>query len=309
MKRILASLLALWFAYVPAHAGSMALLGSGSVTGGGGGGGGYTGPGDTVASNWKAWWGLRAFSAAYAAPGNNPAIDVQTTGGGSNTTINILTDGSLDVASLATWIGLHGTAVVVKLWDQSGNGNHLTNSFGGSPTIQNGSVTGFSNTARPAVVFAGAQSVHTPNSSSVLNPALTYYGTFIVPGTGESGIMGSSTAASAELISNNSADTINIYANSAAVSKAATHNVWHTGQGLFAATGTNSLVNVDGVDGTTGTSPGTFGWPSGSPVVLGVGNFGDFFTGNWVEGGVNASDYGSTARGTINSQAKTWWTY
>jgi len=82
----------------------------------------YVGPGD-VDSNWFAWWGLRGYSAAYAAPGNNPAIDViDDPTGLITTTINILANGDLDIASI---VALGYTVKIWKFYDQTGNGRHF----------------------------------------------------------------------------------------------------------------------------------------------------------------------------------------
>src|SRR2546423_14600730 len=58
---------------------------------------GYSGLGEIATA--AAYWGLRGYSAAYAAPGNNPAIDiVKASDGPALMTINILSNGDLDVA-------------------------------------------------------------------------------------------------------------------------------------------------------------------------------------------------------------------
>jgi len=83
----------------------------------------YTGPGDIVPGA-TVWGGLRAYTAAYAAPGTNPAIDiVKASDGTAEQTINILSTGALDVATIAAL----GYAVKIKkVYDQTGNGRHLT---------------------------------------------------------------------------------------------------------------------------------------------------------------------------------------
>lgn len=80
----------------------------------------YSGPGDVI-SGAIGWWGLRGYNKAYAT-GTNPALDLDS-GAGSTVTINILADGTLDVATAAPLVA---TYKVSKLYDQSGNGRHLT---------------------------------------------------------------------------------------------------------------------------------------------------------------------------------------
>src|SRR5580765_4648404 len=84
----------------------------------------YVGPGDIA--TYSFWGGLRGYSAAYAAPGTNPAIVVYDTATDLiSTDINILSDGTLDLASLATFVGLHGSVAIGKVYDQTGNGKHM----------------------------------------------------------------------------------------------------------------------------------------------------------------------------------------
>src|SRR3954462_605040 len=84
-------------------------------------GGGYTGPGDVVSGAF-AWFGLRGYTAAYST-GSNPAVDLVDQAGANPITINILSNGRLDVASINSWVTANSvsTIKVAKLYDQSGN--------------------------------------------------------------------------------------------------------------------------------------------------------------------------------------------
>jgi hypothetical protein len=87
----------------------------------------YTGPGD-ISSGAYAWYGLRGYSAAYASPGTNCAIDIKDQAGANPLTcIAILSNGNLDVATIAAWVTAHSvtTIKVSKLYDQSGNSFHM----------------------------------------------------------------------------------------------------------------------------------------------------------------------------------------
>jgi hypothetical protein len=265
------------------------------------GGGGYTGPGDIV-GGWLAWVGLYAFSAADAATAG-PQIDLYDQAGNNPITIHVKTDGTLDLSAISTWASTNfvTTILISKMYDKTGNGNHVTSSsFTTAPTLLTGSVTGLASN-RPAISSAGSKVMKSATAGSTTNQPIILNSTFIVPGTAEVGIHGFSIGASAELISNNSADTVNIYANGAgSVDKAATHNVWHSAQGIF--NGASSLVHVDGVDGSTG-NPGTLGWPSGQSWSILQGNFGDPFIGNATEFGIRT---GTTSNATLGSTAKAW---
>jgi hypothetical protein len=69
--------------------------------------GSYTGPGD-IASGASLWVGLRAYRASYAT-GSNPALIVRRAKDNTTQTINILSNGALDVASAASFAGTDAT--------------------------------------------------------------------------------------------------------------------------------------------------------------------------------------------------------
>lgn len=91
---------------VPAWAGQMTLLGAG-LPGAAGPPPGYNGPGDVVSGS-NAWYGLRAYNAAYATGSNNAA---QLRRASDNTTSNIviLSSGDFDTASAVTFGGTDAT--------------------------------------------------------------------------------------------------------------------------------------------------------------------------------------------------------
>jgi hypothetical protein len=72
---------------------------------------------------------LARFTAAYASPGTNRAIDIEDQDGANFfTCVHILSNGDLDVASIAAWVTAHSviTIKIPKLYDQTGNGVHVT---------------------------------------------------------------------------------------------------------------------------------------------------------------------------------------
>jgi hypothetical protein len=87
-----------------AHADDMLLLGVGQK----GGGSSYQGPGNIV-SGATAFYGLRAYNAAYAT-GSNNAINVRRASDNSTSNIVILSNGNLDVATAASFAGTDATA-------------------------------------------------------------------------------------------------------------------------------------------------------------------------------------------------------
>ena len=86
----------------------------------------YTGPGDL--QTFAGWWGLRAYSGATA---GNPCAVVAATRGGATTIINTLANGNFDSVSANTAMG-GNTGFVSQLYDQTGNGFHLTQSTSGN---------------------------------------------------------------------------------------------------------------------------------------------------------------------------------
>ena len=86
--------------------------------------GGYVGPGDLTPGA-VIWCGLRAYNAAYAAPGNNPCIEITDSAGNNALTVNILSTGLLDYATLNAWIAAHGTPFVYRWYDLNGHNTPL----------------------------------------------------------------------------------------------------------------------------------------------------------------------------------------
>lgn len=116
----------------------------------------YAGPGDIVPGA-VYWYGLRGYSAAYAAPGTNCAVDIEDQAGGNLfTCVHILSSGDLDVATISAWVAAHSVTTIyaVKLYDQSGNGAHITTASGltANPTIALNAIG-----SKPALAYAGGQ--------------------------------------------------------------------------------------------------------------------------------------------------------
>src|SRR5882757_9830332 len=116
----------------------------------GSGGSSYSGPGD-ISSGALAWWGCRGYNAAYST-GSNPAMDVVDTATGLiTTTVNIKTNGKLDTATI---LGLGYAVSVKKLYDQTGNGVHVTQAtLSAMPAL---TLSGLG--SEPVMTFASASS-------------------------------------------------------------------------------------------------------------------------------------------------------
>ena len=104
---------------------------------------GYTGPGNIVTGA-TGFWGLRGYNAAYAT-GSNPGIDIRNAADTTTTTLNILSDGSLDVASVP---GTGGPFRVSKVYDQIGTNHFVQTDHAVRPTLLLNAIG-----TRPAMVF------------------------------------------------------------------------------------------------------------------------------------------------------------
>jgi hypothetical protein len=129
----------------------------------------YVGPGDILAGA-KAFYGVRGYNNAYAAPGTNPALTLVDQAGGNSQVFNILPSGSIDVVGIAAWVAAHSvtTIQISKLWDQSSNNWHFdTTGTGIWPVLVLGTL---SVNGRP--VITGQTSGHITQT-----PNLTFSGT------------------------------------------------------------------------------------------------------------------------------------
>lgn len=258
--------------------------GAGAYVAVGGGGGGYTGPGDIVAFNY--WWGLRAYSAAKAAAA--PAVlDLLDQAGANAITINLLTTGQLDTASIATWVAAHSvtTIKVTKIYEQVGT-NHLTQAtLANMPTLN---LTGGPGGSFAALLFTRASS-QTISSGALTGGATQPISMSVVAErTGTTGSFNTVIGVgAAEVLFNNAANGLGGYAG--AVLADTTHSAdsaWHAAQVLFSATGS---VVVDGNTPVTG-SIGSGAVTAGAVIGNGVGGFLD---GRFMEAGLVMSDISS----------------
>ncbi len=274
-----------------------------------GGGGGYIGPGDISAASW--WGGLRGYSSAYST-GSNAAIDIVDQAGANLLTVNVLSNGTLDVASIATWVSVNSvtTIKVTKLYDQSGGGLHgVQATLAAMPVLVLGPITGLASN-RPSLQFAGAQAMISSNrSAGTLNQPFTL--STVSNRTGNTaafqGIMALGNAVA--LGFDSTARVVSSAGGASAFGVSAANNAWHSFQGVF--NGANCLVNTDGIDGSI-VNGGTGAWATGSSVWFGEDSFGNTVTGNIQEGGVfptNFTTSGANLSGQMNTNQKTYWGY
>lgn len=257
----------------------------------------YVGPGDIV-SGATGWWGLRGYNKAYADPGNNPAIDVVDTATGlTQTTINILANGKLDVDTISAL----GYAVSIKKWyDQTGNGNHMPqatladmftitlNFIGSLPCAVSTSASGYtmapsSNFTPPYTISAVAEQDTATTNQYVFTDA---GGNLFAPGF-------SSTPNLVEFTTNGGGTNF--------TATGATTGALNAYQMVFNGASSISYINGAQTSGNSGTTQST-GFVL-SQWIFSVGLVGRFFEGGIWNGtlftGTNASD--------MNLNQHTYW--
>jgi hypothetical protein len=255
------------------------------------------GPGNIVPGA-RSWVGLRAYNTAYAT-GSNPALDLHNDATGAFVaTINILDTGALDVATAATVIA-GGASRIGKLYDQTGNGNHLT-----QPTNANRPTLTLSGLGSlPVMTFNGTNS-HIRNTTTFENaPGATI--SAVANGV-SNGAQQSLCLAGQQIGYNNSgANTVFLYAGGV-LTAPATDGAWHAIQGVFGTTTSNSILNVDNVSTTGNAGTDITGVAS---VNLGATDIGSqAFLGKIAEAGYWATTAFSGANCTaVNANQHAYW--
>jgi hypothetical protein len=238
----------------------------------------YTGPGDINGAA-VAWYGLRGFNAAYCT-GSQPAIDVVDAATGAiQTVINITTAGKLDTAAITAL----GYAVrVKKLYDQSGNGRHVSQAnLALMPALTLNAIG-----TLPGMTFTSARTDKLLSSATVTQ-AQKFTVSVVAKRTAvnsNDGIFYSSAIGFAVMFGATSGNMA-LYAGAGGILTPATENAFHAAQGLFDAA--NSVMYIDGVLGAA-ANPGTTG-ASGENLCVGTGVSGGT-SGVILEAGLWAGD-------------------
>lgn len=260
---------------------------------GSGGGGGYTGPGDVVSGAY-AWWGLRAYDAAHAT-GSTPCLDLVDGSGNNPITINILSTGALDVASINSWVTTFSVATirVLKWYDQTGNNRHLSRALASAPQLVVGAVGSFPAT----MVFATGKQFASPAGFTIASQPMTAYSGALITSNASIGMMLGN--------GNNWEFAINTtpalrLKNNTATAHATTlsTSTWYGFQGMYNGASSVGTVSAAGLNSgnpvNTTVSPGTVGLAS-STMTVGNDSFSQQFIGSMVELGIWASDITGTS--------------
>lgn len=257
----------------------------------------YTGPGDIVSGAYF-WGGLRAYNAAYAT-GSNPALDLVDQAGANPLTVNILSTGRLDVASINTWVTANSvsTIKVTKLYDQTGNARHVVEATLTNMPVLN--LTGFG--SLPAIVFTAASS-HRLKSTGTYTLSQPNTFSFVYNrtsgGSNFQEALGFQNDATIFMPSGGGANTLYLQANSGSADVTATVATWHAVQGIFNSA--SSAAYVDG-SGTTGLNPGSSGVTTRAIFIAGQPSLANYYGGSIAEFGIWNSAFNATQAGDMNT--------
>jgi len=215
---------------------------------------GYVGPGDT--QSFLIWGSVaRGYSAAYAAPGNNPAFTIVDSSGANSTVINVLSTGLTDTAAVSAFIGLHGTPSVTKLWDQSGAGNHWTQAtVANMPTLSLSAINSL-----PTMVFVAANSMVLKSGTFA---AVAQPFTFLAVAKRTTAINGNYLASNdsdVQLGGTTTANETQFYAAGNITSTAGNDNLFHVSQGASVSGAFAATLNIDGATQAVGSATGAIG--------------------------------------------------
>lgn len=250
------------------------------------------GPGDIVTGA-LAWWGCRGYNSAYAT-GSNPAMDVVDAATGlTQTTINIKADGSLDNATI---LALGYAVVVKKLYDQTGNGNHLTQAtLANMPALTQSAVG-----ALPAMTFSS----HRLTRASI-SQAQPYSISAVTKRT-------TASAWNAILVVDNdlaglffkpSGGEIALNAQSVLTKSGVTENTWHALNAV--ANGASSTIDADG-SSTTGNA-GAIAIAGAHTMTLGSDTSNESLIGLIAEAGLWPSGFSGANITSMSANQHAYW--
>ncbi|SEE51591.1 hypothetical protein [Bradyrhizobium lablabi] len=254
----------------------------------------YTGPGDII--SFLAFGSVaRGYSAAYAAPGNNPAVTIVDNVGAHSTIINILSTGLIDTAAISSFIASFGTPTISKLWDQSGTGNHwIPANTGVATTLALSQINGL-----PAMIFSGASqcNLKTGVFAAQANP-FTFMAVGSRTGSATNQCYVGTSDVNCQLFGSNVANTKGLYAGTTTLTTTGGNadGSFNVMQGTF-TNSTASTLNVTGATQATGTNPGANGITGAGTIQIGAASAnGNLLNGSVAEAGVYAAVYNSTVQ-------------
>jgi hypothetical protein len=251
------------------------------------------------------YYGVQAYNAAYAAPGTNPCCDIETNAGGSLTTINILSTGLVDTAAINAFLAAHSNvACITKMYDQTGNGRHLTQTVSTSimPTF-------IGNTQNGVPIIEGATDQWWESGTS-FTQSIPFTMMFVgkCTGSGDQRVMtfGNASPLFGYQTPSNLSNTTWLFHNPGpGFTATATDNAFNC---ILALTNdTSSKLVVNGASTTGAAGPG--GLTGGDTfALLAMSGGANPFTGKFVEAAVWLSDVTGSAS-IITSSVRSRWNF
>lgn len=266
----------------------------------------YVGPGDVVSSA-VAWWGLRAYSAAYAAS-LGVIANVCTPLDAVCADVSSDANGNFNLAGAATLLCNNTSSIctVKKLYDQtlsglcSGSCDLENGTIGSRPTlVVPGAANGCTSVAAYCMAFASGNvlEVNASLTSAISVPAtMTAVAIRTASFVAYSGILGNASGNEALYFYN--ANDITLYWGGNNILTGVNDSAWHAMQGIAAASGS---VNADGLTAAVSASSQISG-------QLEIGNVGgEPLTGNISEIGLWAAGFTSGQISSMNSNQHGYW--
>jgi hypothetical protein len=260
----------------------------------------YSGPGDVV-SGALYYGGLNAYNATYASPGTNPCADLRRLSDSATMTMNILATGAADVATAQTWVG-GSSAVITKLYDQTGNSHHVTQATTTQQPALTFGASGLGSN-QPAITFVLANNQFLTSGNVTQLQPMTM-AAMVQPTVAENAIFFSvMTTYNGVWMQAVSTPTLQINGGTALNSGAITTGSWYRSQGVF--NGASSGITVNGT-----TTSGNAGTQQASAVPINVGGdasqIADAFTGSVCAVGLWPSAFNSTQLGNMDTNLQYW---
>jgi hypothetical protein len=254
----------------------------------------YQGPGD-IAPGASAWWGLRGYNAAAAAA-NTKAINIRRASDNSTQDIVILANGSLGATTASAFCS-STTCYVDKFYDQTGNGNTISQATTGS---------------QPQLIF-NCQATHPCIQAGPSEQSMSFTNTYTIPytitavamrnpnGSVNTADLFANTSSTVPLAFSGTANTVYMNDGNTNVSISATDSAWNAIQAVHNYA--SSSMNADGASSsgnpgssnTTGSS--VFDNDQHSQIV----SFGEI--GWW------SSALTSVSLQRINSNQRSYWAF
>jgi hypothetical protein len=259
--------------------------------------GAYSGPGNIT--TFVAWWGLRAYSAAAI---GGSAVDVY--GSTTATTFTFVTKagGGLELSAGGAAAFLSGNTgagnmLVQKLYDQTGNGHHITITGAASPIFAPSVLGSF-----PVVRFTTGTGKKLQTASGISQSQ---------PWTTSSVINITSAGAVANLMSDStnygfyltSTPTLRVNVSTHVDSATMSTGTWYPVLGVFnGASSVNRVVNTE-VTGTVSSTSMT----GSHTLSVGSDDFGQDYHGDMMEIGFTATAESSGNRASLISNQQAFW--